>query len=276
MASISPSQWSSAQSLLDELLEAEERQREQRLAQIRVSDAELADRLSEWLSLNERLEAADFLGRLPAFPECRHEQADRGLSGRMVGPWRLLRPLGRGGMGTVWLAQRSDGHHTGCAAIKFPRLAVLAASGEERFRREGHILARLVHPHIARLIDAGVAEDHQPYLVLEHVEGEPIDLWCDERRLGVESRVRLFLDVLAAVAHAHGNLVLHRDLKPGNILVDAKGNVKLLDFGVAKLIDAASPAEPTALTRDAGSMLTPAYAAPEQLRGEALTMATDV
>jgi eukaryotic-like serine/threonine-protein kinase len=194
----------------------------------------------------------------------------------MVGPWRLLRPLGRGGMGTVWLAQRSDGHHTGCAAIKFPRLAVLAASGEERFRREGHILARLVHPHIARLIDAGVAEDHQPYLVLEHVEGEPIDLWCDERRLGVESRVRLFLDVLAAVAHAHGNLVLHRDLKPGNILVDAKGNVKLLDFGVAKLIDAASPAEPTALTRDAGSMLTPAYAAPEQLRGEALTMATDV
>lgn len=277
MASISATQWSSAQPLLDELLEAGPQLREERLSQLGAIDAALAERLREWLALHDRAEREGLLEHLPALPAMGDGEAIApGLVGRSFGPWNLLLPLGQGGMGAVWLARRSDGRHEATAAIKFPRLAVLADGGAERFRREGHILARLVHPNIARLLDAGVAADHQPYLVLEHVQGEPITQWCDTRRLGVEPRVRLFLDVLAAVAHAHRNLVLHRDLKPANILVDEAGTVKLLDFGVAKLLDEAAPAEPTALTRDAGAMLTPGYAAPEQLREEALTMATDV
>ena len=125
-------------------------------------------------------------------------------------------------MGSVWLARRSDGRFEGQVAVKLLNLALLARGGAERFAREGSVLARLAHPHIARLLDAGVSAGGQPYLVLEHVEGEPIDRWCDARALGIDARVRLLLDVLAAVAHAHSKLVLHRDLKPSNILVDAR------------------------------------------------------
>jgi serine/threonine-protein kinase len=180
-------------------------------------------------------------------------------------------------MGTVWLARRSDGRYEGQAAVKLLNLALLDPVGSERFRREGTLLARLNHPNIARLLDAGVTDDGQPFLVLEYVEGTRIDRYCDERRLSPEARLRLFLDVLAAVSHAHANLIVHRDIKPSNVLVGADGTVKLLDFGIAKLLeDESQPGIATLLTREVGSALTPQYAAPEQLTGAPVTTATDV
>jgi tetratricopeptide (TPR) repeat protein len=198
--------------------------------------------------------------------------------GQTFGAYELVRSLGAGGMGSVWLARRNDGQFEGTVAIKLLSPALLGAAGTSRFRREGTILARLKHPHIAQLIDAGVSAAGQPYLVLEYVEGEPIDRWCDERGLDVRSRVRLFLDVLDAVAHAHSCLVVHRDLKPSNVMVSKEGRVKLLDFGIAKLLagDEAGGGAPTQLTRDAGRIFTPAFAAPEQITGESVTTATDV
>ena len=134
--------------------------------------------------------------------------------------------------------ERSDGRFVGNVAIKLLNLGLIGRAGEARFTREGSILARLRHPRIAHLIDAGVSAIGQPYLVLEHVEGEHIDVYCDHHALGIEARLRLFLDVLEAVAHAHANLIVHRDIKPSNVLVSTDGQVKLLDFGIAKLIDA--------------------------------------
>jgi serine/threonine protein kinase len=199
-----------------------------------------------------------------------------GLEGRRFGPYVLERELGSGGMGSVWLGRRDDGRFEGKVAIKLPNVQRLTRAGSVRFAREGALLARLSHPNVARLLDAGV-EDGQPYLVLEYVDGQTIDAWCDTRALHVRERVRVFLDVLDAVAHAHVNLVLHRDLKPSNILVDAEGRVKLLDFGVAKLVESADqPAAATELTREAGRAFTPAFAAPEQELGEPVTTASDV
>ena len=185
--------------------------------------------------------------------------------------------IGQGGMGNVWLARRDDGRFEGRAAVKLLNASLVGRAGEERFRREGNILARLADPHIARLLDAGVSPSGQPYLVLEYVEGEPIDRHCDARSLGVEARLRLFLEVLEAVAHAHANLIVHRDIKPSNVLVGKDGQAKLLDFGIAKLLEGEGEAgAATALTREAGRALTPEFAAPEQMTGGAVTTATDV
>jgi tetratricopeptide (TPR) repeat protein len=185
-------------------------------------------------------------------------------------------------MGSVWLAERCDGRFDRRVAVKLLNIALVGRAVEERFRREGNFLAKVTHSHIARLIDAGVSAAGQPYLVLEHVNGEPIDRYCDERRLDVEARIGLFLDVLEAVAHAHANLIVHRDIKPANVLVSVDGEVKLLDFGIAKLLDDDAPwagsrvAEASVLTRDAGAAMTPQYAAPEQLEQRPVTTATDV
>jgi eukaryotic-like serine/threonine-protein kinase len=180
-------------------------------------------------------------------------------------------------MGSVWLAQRSDGRFERQVAIKFLHFSVAAGGGLERFTREGRILGQLRHPHIAELIDAGVTPKGEPYLVLEHVEGERIDEYCESHRLGVEARIRLFVDVLSAVAHAHTNLIVHRDIKPSNVLVTADGEVKLLDFGIAKLLaNDATPGLATMLTMADGGALTPQFAAPEQVAGGGITTATDV
>ncbi len=199
------------------------------------------------------------------------------LIGQVFGAYALVRPLGAGGMGSVWLARRSDGHFEGTAAVKLLSAALLGPLGASRFRREATILARMKHPHIAQLIDAGVSEVGQPYLVLEYVEGEPIDHWCDRLALDVRSRVRLFLDVLAAAAHAHSNLVVHADLKPSNVMVSKEGRVKLLDFGIAKLLEGEAGGRAlTQLTLEGGRAFTPSFAAPEQVTGESVTTATDV
>jgi serine/threonine-protein kinase len=178
-------------------------------------------------------------------------------------------------MGSVWRAVRNDGRFDGEVALKL-LARTTGGSAAERFTLEGHYLARLSHPNIARLMDAGVGPESQPYLVLEYVDGQPIDRYCDTKALGFDGRIRLFLQVLDAVAHAHAHLIVHRDINPSNVQVSADGIVKLLDFGVAKLIDAGDPYAAAGLTRELGAALTPEYAAPEQLHGDSVTTATDV
>ena len=191
---------------------------------------------------------------------------------RRIGPYKLLRELGRGGMGTVWLAARADEQFDKRVALKVVR----ASDSEEVlrfFRRERQILAGLEHPNIARLLDGGTTEEGLPYFVMEHVEGVPIDRYCDEHALSVPERLRLFEGVCSAVQHAHRSLVVHRDLKPGNILVTDEGIPKLLDFGIAKLLN---PGVAGGGTHETMVAMTPDYASPEQVRGRAITTATDV
>ena len=195
------------------------------------------------------------------------ESTQENLGGTLIGPWRLLHMLGSGGMGEVWLGERSDGIVEHRVAIK--RVRAQGQRFRERLLSERRILARLEHPNIARFIDAGVDAAGSPWLALEYVQGTPITEWCSAQALPVRARLLLFQKVCAAVAHAHRHLVVHRDLKPNNVLVNADGEAKLLDFGIAKLLDG-SDGDNTV------GALTPAYAAPEQLRGEAVSTATDV
>lgn len=184
---------------------------------------------------------------------------------RRLGPYRLLRLVGQGGMGVVFEAERADGAYAGRVAIKMLRPGPSTAGLERRFLAERRTLARLEHPGIARLVDAGADESGAPWLALEFVAGESIERWSDARRLSLRARLELFVEVAAAVAHAHEQLIVHRDLKPANILVDGSGRVRLLDFGIAKVLDA--EAEEVALTRTGERAMTPAYASPEQLAG---------
>ena len=230
----------------------------------------MAAELDILLTEHRALARDGFLERGPAaFPV-------QAFAGQTMGGYTLVSPIGEGGMGSVWLAERSDGRFDRRVAIKFLSVAI-AGRGEERFRREGSILARLAHPQIAQLVDAGVSNAGQPYLILEHVEGEHIDQYCDHHGLHVESRIGLFLEVLAAVEHAHANLIVHRDLKPSNVLVGNDGHVKLLDFGIAKLLeeDGVTGAA-TRLTREGGRAMTPEYEAPEQVTSDPVTTTTDV
>lgn len=194
--------------------------------------------------------------------------------GEAVGPYRLIRQLGQGGMAEVWLARRADGAFKREVALKLPLLLGLRQDLASRFARERDILAALEHPNIARLYDAGVSSDGLPYLAMEYVAGEPLTAWCDAHRLDIRQRLRLFLQVLDAVQYAHEQQVIHRDIKPSNILVTAAGQVRLLDFGVAKLL--AQAEQQTDLTRQYGRVLTPDYASPELLRGEQIGPANDV
>ncbi len=198
------------------------------------------------------------------------------MRGRRIGPYRLLRELGRGGMGVVYLAERDDGQFRRRVAVKLLRASPDAEELHRRFLAERQILASLEHPHIAQLLDGGVTDGELPYLVMEYVDGLPITIYCDRHRLGIDDRLHLFRDACAAVHHAHRNLVIHRDLKPSNILITTDGKVKLLDFGIAKLLNPAMSAIDLPETRTAFRLLTPEYASPEQLRGESLTTASDV
>jgi eukaryotic-like serine/threonine-protein kinase len=262
-------EWLLLSPLLDQALalEGEERQ-----AWIKAQEPEIAYRLEILLLEHSVLASDGFLEtgvvELPSTAAT--------LAGQTIGAFEVVSQIGQGGMGSVWLARRNDGRFERQVALKFLNIALLGKEGEDRFKREGKILALLAHRHIAELIDAGVTSAGHPYLVLEYVDGEQIDRYCDQRHLDVPTRIRLFLQVLDAVAAAHANLIVHRDLKPSNVLVRKDGEVKLLDFGIAKLIEAENnPDRQTAFTIG-GTALTPEYAAPEQLRGEAITVSTDV
>jgi serine/threonine-protein kinase len=261
--------WHALEPHLDRLLDLPEAHRAVEIDRLNAFDPALAADLRRMLALHD--DGEDFLEDAPPSP------GKASLEGQSVGAYTLAEPLGQGGMGTVWLARRSDGRFEGTVAVKLLNASLVGRAGEERFRREGSILARLTHQHVARLLDAGVSGWGQPYLVLEHVDGEPIDVYCDARRLGVDGRLRLFLDVADAVSQAHASLIVHRDIKPSNVLVGRDGQVKLLDFGIAKLLeDDTSAGGDTALTREGGRAFTPEFAAPEQLTGGAITTATDV
>jgi serine/threonine-protein kinase len=266
-------QWLLLSQLLDDALALPEAERASWVATLGPEHASLKSLLADLFARPASVATTDLIGTLPSFAVA--PGGDDWAVNAIVGPYRLIREVGRGGMGAVWLAERADGLVRRQVAVKLPILAAPRKTLAERFAREWEILAPLVHPHIARLYDAGFAADGQPYLALEFVAGEPITAYCDQRHLSVRKRIELFLQVLAAVQYAHANLVLHRDLKPSNILVTSEGEIKLLDFGIAKLM-ADGAAQQTVLTQLAGGALTPDYAAPEQISGAPLTTASDV
>lgn len=271
MSTLSPERWQEISPYLDHALSLTEQDRAAWFETFQLQRPELAELLKDLLNEHSVLANEHFLEGVPL-----ESVKERPLTARTVGAYRLISRIGQGGMGSVWLAERSDGRFERQVAVKFLNFA-LAAQGAVRFKREGSILGRLTDPHIAELIDAGVTSNGEPYLVLEHVDGTPIDKYCDDHALEVNARIRLFLDVLGAVAHAHANLIVHRDIKPSNVLVRNDGQVKLLDFGIAKLLaDEVNPAPLTALTMDGGGAMTPQFAAPEQVSGRSITTATDV
>ena len=264
--------WREVSPYLDEVLALERESRQSWLDDLEVRAPAIAARIRSYLLRLAELDEEQFLSTPAAI-----DLTGSAVAGQTFGSYTLERPIGHGGMGTVWLANRADGQFEGRAAIKLPNLAFVSLFAPDRLTREGRILARLSHPNIARLLDAGVTKSGQPYLVLDYVEGEAIDQWCDSRELGIYERLRCFRDVLAAVQHAHSKLILHRDLKPSNILVTSEGGVRLLDFGIATLLDddTRSP-ESSQRTQFTSRMFTPAYAAPEQVQGGEVTIATDI
>lgn len=269
IAELKVNDWHRLNRLLEEALELDPRRRDAWLAEQGELEEDVRSVLRSLLRDAEQ-ETSGLAAHRRWGPE-----AER--PGDMVGPYRLVSELARGGMGVVWIAQRADGSFDRRVALKLPRAEWAAPGLAERMARERSILASLVHPNIAQLHDAGWTAEGRPFLALEFVEGVTIDAYCRERELNTRSRVRLFLDVTRAVAFAHARLVVHRDLKPANVLVTPDGTVKLLDFGIAKLLGGDDPTgSESALTRVGGRPLTIPYAAPEQILGQPVSAATDV
>ena len=258
--------WQRLSPELDRLLDLDPHARAAHLGQLRAHDPQLADELEGLLALEA--DAGAFLHDSPV------ALLTGPRAGAAIGPWALDRLLGEGGMGQVWLAWRADGLYERRVALKLLRPGLADPGLRLRFTRERQILARLEHPNIAHLLDAGIDSAQQPYLALDYVDGAPITEWCQQRQLLVPRRIRLFLQVCAAVSHAHASLIVHLDLKPSNILVTADGNVRLLDFGIAKLLDPQDHAPEQ--TRSGMRAFTLHYAAPEQVRGDAVTTMTDI
>jgi eukaryotic-like serine/threonine-protein kinase len=273
VAALTPERWREVSPYLDHALSLSDEDRVEWLAAFRIQRFDLADVLQELLDEHRALTRDRFLEDPPQRPT-----TDTYLiPGETIGPYKLVSRIGEGGMGHVWLAERADGRFERQVAVKFLRLALGSRGAERRFEREGKILGQLSHPNIAELVDAGITPNGAPYLILEYVKGQPIDAYCDERKLGVEARIELFLEVLGAVAQAHANLIVHRDIKPSNVFVSEANKVKLLDFGIAKLLtDDAAPAAATQVTVEGAGAMTPLFAAPEQITGGAITTATDV
>ncbi len=276
MTGVAPERWARVSAILGEVLGLGAERRGERLAALCGGDAALRAEVEWLLALEGRHGIIDSSHEelLESLLE-EEDVADKSAPVR-VGPWRIVRELGRGGMGVVYLAERAEGDFEQRVALKVVKRGLDTDEVLARFRRERQILARLEHPAIARLVDGGATEDGRPYLAMEHVEGEPIVGYCDHRRLAVEERLALFRRACDAVQYAHRNVVVHCDLKPSNILINAEGEPKLLDFGIAKLLAAEGRAEPTAWTRLGVRAMTPEYAAPEQVRGEPPNTATDV
>src|SRR6266436_7474766 len=276
---LSISQMAAMSRLLDEALPLDTAGRRAWLDALSAEYRDLAPALYDALLPEEgeaaRIEAFTTLPKLGFADPAGAVGASRLQAGAHIGPYELIRLLGAGGMAEVWLARRADGAFKRETALKLPTLSRVRADLSQRFARECDILASLEHPHIARLYDAGVDSNGLPYLSMEYVQGRPLTDWCDAHRLGIAARLELFLQVLEAVDYAHEKHVIHRDLKPSNILVTEDSQVRLLDFGVAKLLEA-DEAQLTQLTDVYGRALTPDYASPELLRGNPIDARSDI
>jgi serine/threonine protein kinase len=267
--------WRRLEQLFGEASEIPAAQREQWLSALPPEDRQLAAELRSLLAAHDR--GGDFLEA--AVAQAEHALGagpEPDLLGKRIGAYRLVSLLGRGGMGAVYLAERADDAFRQRVAVKLLPWALATPEARHRFLVERQTLAGLEHPNIARLLDGGETADGLPYLVMEYVDGEPIDEHCTRHGLDLERRLRLFREVCGAVEHAHRNLVVHRDLKPANILVTGQGAVKLLDFGIAKLLPGAPAGAASPLTHAGRLLLTPMFASPEQVRGEPVTTTTDV
>jgi non-specific serine/threonine protein kinase/serine/threonine-protein kinase len=256
--------WCALKELFQAAIEVETNRRPEFLDQASAGEHGLRAKVEELLACDAAVAAhAD-------------EEDTREPLGQRLGPWRLLRKIGQGGMGTAWLAERADGQYAKQAAVKFVRSGLADSNAVRRFFRERQILASLTHPNIARLLDAGATADGIPYFVMDYVEGVPLDVWCEQQRLRTRERLDIFLKICDAVQYAHRNLVVHRDLKPANILVSAGGVPVLLDFGIATVLDAAPPAARGLTATAAPAWFTPGYASPEQMEGRSVTTASDI
>ena len=262
--------WQRTKELLDQVLQLEASHRANFLDHACADDSELRREVESLLASHEQAGTA-FLAEPAADLSARPQPRPQPLQGRRIGVYQVVEEIGRGGMGEVYRAVRADGQYTKEVAIKLVRGGLDSRSVQERFLNERQILASLDHPNIARLLDGGTTDDGVPYLVMELIDGKPVDQYCDGQRLGITQRMQLFRQICAAVQFAHQRLVIHRDIKPSNILVTKEGVPKLLDFGIAKLVE---PQQGTQITMT--QAMTPEYASPEQIKGESITTATDV
>ena len=268
---ISGSDWKALEPHIDRVLELDATACSEYLSALAIENPSIAAEVARFLADRAKVRVRGFLdsGAVAAYQ-------DLLLAGTQFGSYTIQKRVGDGGMGSVWLARRNDGRFEGQVAVKLLNAALVGRPAEQRFAREGSILADLKHPNIAHLLDAGATAGGQAFLILEYIDGLRIDQYCETKGLAVDERVRLYLDVLAAVGYAHSHLIVHRDLKPSNIMVTREGNVKLLDFGIAALLTPGSGAAASGLTVEAGTAFTPEYAAPEQLLNQPVTTATDV
>ena len=272
MAELNPEQWAEVKRLFEFVVELRPEDRADYLHRA-CADPDLRREVASLLDYSgEGLPSADAAIASAAAAWAQETDPDERLIGTRLGPYKVEAIAGHGGMGAVYRASRDDAEFHQQVAIKLVRVAAASPAALRRFRLERQILARLSHPNIARLLDGGSTPEGVPYLVMEFIEGEPITAWCDRQALGVEDRLRLFLQVCEGVEFAHRDLVVHRDLKPDNILVTRDGIPKLLDFGIAKMLDA----ENEAATLTAMPVMTPEYASPEQVRGQPASRAADV
>jgi len=277
----SDDRWQKVRDLFDQLVDLPPAARERFLDEQCGDDVDLRRELVQLVVIDHHAsDAAKSTGPLTkaigAVVEANTREGREALLGTVIGSYRLAEVIGHGGTGTVYLADRMDDQYSAQAAIKIVESARFNAEINRRFRSERQILANLQHPGIARLLDSGHTERGVPYLVMEYVRGEPITKYCDRLQFNVEQRIRLLLKVCDAVQYAHRNLVIHRDIKPANLWVTNDGMPKLLDFGIAKLLDTDAIAREQALTRLNAVMLTPEYASPEQIQGKPVTTASDV
>src|SRR5262245_17732424 len=273
-----PERWSQIEDLFLQAAEMPSQVRERFLNEVRQGDETLRQELNSLLACDvpeSPLVKGSFL-RSPLGPTDSVSSTVIDMAGRRLGPYRLVRLLGRGGMGSVHLAVRDDDQYNKEVAIKVLKRGMDTDFMLHRFRQERQILANLEHPFIARLIDGGATDDGLPYFVMEYVDGLPITKYCAEQNLDIAERLKLFRLVCEAVQYAHQHLVIHRDLKPGNILITQERIPKLLDFGIAKLIRSDRPTEAATITGPEQRMMTPDYASPEQFRGQTISTSSDI